>query len=558
MSKRIKISLSIVIGAVVLGLLIISFSDTGKAFSRDLLSTKQIVQNIGSKKVTTRQTQQKKVTENYSDKLVSGKYTSDHPYIKVNPYGTSPLSALVLFQTKTASKISIEVVGKTAKTSIKNTGEKTYTTQHSLSILGLYADYQNKVILTITDQSGKSTKKVLTIKTQPLPEAIQKMTLKVSKNNKTKMSIGDSQLTFLVRSTQYPLGLDADGEIRWYSTNYVQHIFKTLSNGHLLYLTKPNNSELIYNDLVETDFMGRVYQEYTFSNETRNNESSNDKEETTIIHHDAIELPNHNLLLTVSDGGGKYIEDTMVELSMKTGKVEKVIDLKRLLLAKDYKNYESTKRSDGKLDWFHQNSIDYDNSDDSIVISSRNQDLVMKLDYKTSKIKWIFSSKQASEWPLRYRHLLLKLANKSSAFTGGQHAVTIWPTNQKNKKQLVLFNNNVAVTNGNKETSGQYSEGTSYLVDEDKKTIKQTWSYGKSLGKTNFSNVIGSTRKLDNGNYLIDYGYNNDGTTSHIVEVDPKTNKSVFNLEFSQFGVKGYAYRAERFSLYNMTYDFKL
>ena len=36
-----------------------------------------------------------------------------------------------------------------------------------------------------------------------------------------------------------------------------------------------------------------------------------------------------------------------------------------------------------KIDWFHQNSIFYDETDESIIISGRNQDIVMKLDYKT-------------------------------------------------------------------------------------------------------------------------------------------------------------------------------
>lgn len=122
----------------------------------------------------------------------------------------------------------------------------------------------------------------------------------------------------------------------------------------------------------------------------------------------------------------------------------------------------------------------------------------------------------------------------------------------------MLFNNNMAVSNGDKKTSGKYSEGVSYLIDEQDKTIKKTWSYGKTLGKTNFSEVIGCTRKLTNGDYLIDFGFNDQGKTSRIVEVDPKTNKVVYNLTFTNFTTIGYAYRAERFSLYSQNYQFKL
>lgn len=558
MKKRLKQGTVILLGVILAGLLLFKLVGSSSLFNKDILSTSQIIKNIGSQTIKTRQTRQEKLTATYKKALKSDQYTSAKPYVKVNPYGTSPLSALVLFKTNTATKVTVEVVGKTAKTSIKSEVGKTYTKSHTISVLGLYANYQNKVRLTLTDKAGHKTYQTITVKTAALPKAIASMSLKVKKADKTKMSIGNSSLTFLVRSTQYPVGVDADGEIRWYSTNYVQHIFKVLSNGHLLYLTKPDNKDLVYNDLLETDFMGRVYREYQFSTETRNNESANDKTETTIIHHDAIELPNHNLLLTVSDGGSKYVEDTMVELSRKTGKVVKVIDLKKLLPAELYETYKATKRADGKLDWFHQNSIDYDTSDDSIVISSRNQDLVMKLDYKTSKIKWLFSSKSASKWPLKYRKLLLKAADSQTTFTGGQHAATIWPTGEADQKQLVLFNNNMAVSNGDKKTSGKYSEGVSYLIDEQDKTIKKTWSYGKTLGKTNFSEVIGCTRKLTNGDYLIDFGFNDQGKTSRIVEVDPKTNKVVYNLTFTNFTTIGYAYRAERFSLYSQNYQLKL
>jgi arylsulfate sulfotransferase len=515
----------------------------------ETLSTAQIKANVGSKLVKTRQNQQASATKKYQTLALSDDYSLTNPYVKVNPYGTSPLSALVIFQTKTAVKVQVKVVGHSKATTITGSAEKTYRKRHSISVLGLYAGTNNQVEITATDKAGHQTTKTIRIKTAELPAAVKSLNLKVTKSDTTKMDIGKNKLTFLVRSTKSPVGVDAEGQIRWYSTSYVQHVFKKLKNGHLLYLTKPNNADLVYNDLVETDYTGRIYKEYRFSTETKNNESASKKEETTVIHHDALELPNHNYLLTVSDGSGKYVEDTMVELSRKTGKIVRVIDLKKLLPASFYKNYNSTTRSDGKIDWFHQNSIDYDESDDSIVISSRHQDLVMKLDYQTLNFKWIFCSRPASKWPKSYRKYLLTTADSQTHFTGGQHAATIWSTSKANQKQLVLFNNNVAVTNGDKKTSKKYSEGASYVIDEKAMTVKSTWRYGESLGTTNFSNVIGSTRKLSNQNYLIDFGYNNDGKTSHIVEVDPTTNQPVYQLTFTNFGDTGYAYRAERWAL---------
>ena len=41
--------------------------------------------------------------------------------------------------------------------------------------------------------------------------------------------------------------------------------------------------------------------------------------------------------------------------------------------------------------WAHVNSVDYDPTDDSIIISSRHQSAIIKIG-RDKKIKWIFSS----------------------------------------------------------------------------------------------------------------------------------------------------------------------
>jgi len=90
-----------------------------------------------------------------------------------------------------------------------------------------------------------------------------------------------------------------------------------------------------------------------------------------------------------------------------------------------------------------------------------------------------------------------------------------------------------------------------------KKTIKQTWSYGKSLGKDNFTRMIGSAQRLSNGNTLIDFGYKHDGSQSNIIEVD-KNNNQVFNLTISSSKTdRTYVYRAYRvkFTPSNFVFD---
>lgn len=527
---------------------------------QSLLSTSQIKTNVGSKLVTTRQDSQKSLNKSYAAKVKSNDYSLNDPYIKVNPYKTSPLTALIIFKTDKAAKVTYTVVGKTAKTSITNTVNGKYSTSHQVPVVGLYTG-ANTVNVTVKYKDGTTETKSMQLQaTATLPKYLKEVNLKVTKNNKNEMKIGSNKLTVIVRTTKQSFAVDADGNVRWYSTLYTQHMIKQIHAGHLIMLSKNKQSEEVYNDLLETDFLGRVYKEYNFSSKTGVNNNklvSSSKTKTasggatTIIHHDIMELPNHDLLATVSDGS-KYVEDTMVVISHKTGKVTKVIDLKRLLPAVMYKKYKSV---GGEVDWFHQNSVDYDKNDHSILISGRNQDIIMKIDLKTDKIKWIYSGKKKSTWPWKYRKLLLK-PTKGTTITGGQHHLSLLGDvdNNPDSENVTLYDNNIDVTNGNAKTSGKYSQAIEYHINTKKMTIDQTWSYGKTLGKTNFTQIIGSTQKLAKNNYLIDFGFKNSGKESNIIEVDGS--KQVFNLTVPNPSNKAYVYRAYRWNFYPNSYVF--
>ncbi|MFR0515299.1 aryl-sulfate sulfotransferase [Limosilactobacillus mucosae] len=517
-------------------------------YSLGVISDKQIIKNINSRLLKNNPTS--KQTKSYAKIVKSTTRTLDNAYVKVNPYGTSPLTALMIFKTDQAAKVTYTVVGKTDNTSITNT-VKGYKTTHQVPIVGLYANYSNQVQVTLTYKDGTTEQKTFTIKTGKLPKNLRQTKITVSKSNKSKMQIGNNELTYINKTSEEPFAVDADGNIRWYSTLYSRHTFVQLSNGHLLIQNRTNGNKGSYNVLSETDYLGRIYRRYRFSDKLG---KSSLEQYITAVHHDALELPNHNLLVTIS-GGDKYAEDVIAEIDYKTGKTVKVIDFKKLLPSSMYRNYSSTTTKGGKIDWLHMNSLYYDQKTGNLLVSARNQDITMSINYKSGKINWIYSGKKKSSWPKKYRSKLLTPA-KGTTITGGQHDLTLL-SSKNGKLKVLLYDNNIDVTNGNAKTSGKYSQAVQYTIDTKKKTIKQTWSYGKSLGKDNFTRVIGSAQRLSNGNTLIDFGYKHDGSQSNIIEVD-KNNNQVFNLTISSSKTdRTYVYRAYRvkFTPSNFVFD---
>ncbi|MEK4762688.1 aryl-sulfate sulfotransferase [Viridibacillus sp. FSL E2-0187] len=494
--------------------------------------------------------------ELYLETFNKGDYTLKKPYIVQNPYDIAPLTALVMFNTEQPTKVSITIKGRTEQTDITHQFEE-FEKVHSIPVLGLLSDTNNEMVITATTKDGAETSSTIHIQTEALPSYIGKVDIKTL--NKKTVDIGEGELTFVVPSTKYPFAFDESGDIRWYSSKYNSHIFKELKNGHILFLTKESIRSRTYSVLVEMDYMGKLYHVYDFNKANAAKEGTskeNETKESSMVHHDAIELPNGNLLLTVNDDS-QYVEDTMIEVNRETGDIEKVIDLKEILPLSFYENYRNNKRSDGKADWFHQNSVVYDESDDSIVISGRNQDTVMKLDYKTNKIKWILAADE--NWPADYQKYVLKEIGDVK-FNAGQHTATIIPDQDNNADtiDILLYDNNVVVNRGDKALSKKYSRAAQYRINEKDKTVEEVWSFGEQFGEAYFTNIVGSTRWLEDSSHrLINFGFLDGDTRSSIFEVS-ETGDVAMEANITGFPKGARAYRAERLDLYNKNWEYSL
>lgn len=171
-------------------------------------------------------------------------------------------------------------------------------------------------------------------------------------------------------------------------------------------------------------------------------------------------------------------------------------------------------------DWFHLNASTYDPSDNTVIVSSR-ENFLIKLNYLTHDIVWIFGdpTKYWYTFPsLRAKALIL---DAGGDYPIGQHAVSV-----TSDGYVMVFNDGQASVNQPPgESAGlqrAYSEVNAYSVNADSMTAHQVWNfnYGQSL----FAAYCGSSYEAPGKSYLVDFATANGGAVARLVGLDSNLN----------------------------------
>ena len=405
-------------------------------------------------------------------------YTIDEPNIILNPYGNSPLTALVLFETEEEVSPEVTIVGKDEHTTFTHTFKS--SKEHLLSIYGLYADYNNEVIIEY-EINGETVSKTINIQTEKLPDDFILPTRVES--NKEYL---DNQLYFFTPSSSgYTCAYDVNGDVRWYLTNYALWKINRLANGHLLVSTERLiNPPYYMTGLYEMDLLGKIYVEYSLPGG---------------YHHDYYEMANGNLLIASDDFNNAKgtVEDYIVELDRHTGEIVKTFDLKDILNMSDGKSENWT-----DYDWFHNNSVWYDEKTNSITLSGRHQDAVINIDYETGELNWIIGD--STNWSEEYQKYFFTPIGDDFEWQWSQHAAMITPEGYV----FILDNGNnkSKIKEEYVPASESYTRGVMYKIDTDNMTIEQIWQYGKERGSDYYSPYISDVDYLEPNHYIVHSG----------------------------------------------------
>jgi len=182
------------------------------------------------------------------------------------------------------------------------------------------------------------------------------------------------------------------------------------------------------------------------------------------------------------------------------------------------------------VDWFHVNAATYDPSDDSVIVSSR-ENFVIKLDYTSGEPRWILGD------PTKYWYTFPSLRAKALTLSEGgfypigQHATSITADGL-----LMVFNDGTASLNQPKGApagdSRSYSVVSAYAIDPLGMTAKEVWRFEHQPDLQ--SSFCSSSYEVGQS-YLVNYAEATAGSTARLIGLDANR-QVVFDFSYPNPG----------------------
>lgn len=370
----------------------------------------------------------------------------------------------------------------------------------ALAVFGLYANYQNSVMLTAHFRDASTHVERLTIATPALTGAAAVYGTPEVRTARTAGVSPGFDYMMLQNGITTPAIMDTDGNLRWIGTGVTNSI-SSLFNEDAFFVGSASTPELY-----RLEFNGTYGARPLAS--TR----------YTQFHHDFTHGKTGFLAeLDALEGGVPRIESILAEIT-PTGEVIKEWDMAAIFRAAMQAGGDDPSNfvRDG-VDWFHMNSAVYVRADDSLLISSR-ENFVVKIDYATGKIKWLLGD-TTKHWYVDYpslRALAVKLTAGKPPI--GQHSLSV-ATNG----ELLLFNNGYGSLNQPAGTAPgitrDYSTPSRYAIDETARTAAETWTYSPT--PSIYSDICSSVYEgLVANHHLITYTVAAGRTRTQLVALD--------------------------------------
>lgn len=474
------------------------------------------------------------------NEVINGDYTIDKPLIVLDPYKMSPLCAYICFKTEYETSIILTVKGKTKEADLSQTFPK--KSLHILPVVGLYNNFENTILI----KSYQGFEHKHTILTTNFND-IDKIILSFENNGglePNKLLVYASPVPWF--DYVIPFGLDVNGDIRWVSSQYYNFdIKRSKFTGRLLAGTGDLVEKPYFaTGLFEFDWLGKIY---TFF------------EIETTYHHDFFEMDNGNLIILTNPRDSLTIEDSLILIDRKTGKIIKRWNYREFLNPNDCRKHGSS----SELDWFHNNSVWYDNNSNSIILSSRHTDSLISLDFDTQQINWIISNPQGWNQELVDKYFL-EPSGYNFTYTYGQHSVSV-----SDDGNINCFDNHYfgKASEDYVPAKDSFSRAVSFKIDILSRTIQTDFEYGRDLGADYFSSYISYYERMNPYKHLLHFGglsYENGVVSNYAgpkgfergVSMESKTLILAYGSTVLKAHLKGNYYRSRIHGINLFKYEF--
>jgi arylsulfate sulfotransferase len=470
------------------------------------------------------------------------------PTLTMDPNGVTPLGGVVEAETDVPTRATLTVKSSSGTWGVEFPA---YETVHYIPVLGLQSDAGYTVSVTFIEQTGSGIKSpVFHAITPPLPLDFPGITVFVSQPEKMEPGYTLLDLFNGGSGASYSTIVDAQGTVVWYSTLGGQAMTR-LPNGNLRWRSDSS--------IVESDLLGNQVPVIPLASDG------------TGLHHDLFETESGTFLslsredISVDDfptsetdpeaptATAQVTTDIVDEFAsdgslLASWSLQDIIDILRI-------GYGSLNQN--PYDWSHSNAVLDDPSDDSIIVSVRHQDAVIKFSRSTGQLIWILGPHD--NWGPAYQPFLLTPVGPLD-WQYHEHAPMITPSGN-----LLLFDNGnfrASPFDGNTPSVSGPSRAVEFAIDENLMEVTQVWEYGMPPAVEFYSRAVGDADWLpETGNVLINAGKTTwvGGVTSsnlglgpghaRITEVDHGTPAEVV-FEMALFDVSAglTLYRVERIS----------
>jgi arylsulfate sulfotransferase len=383
----------------------------------------------------------------------------------------APLAGVLQVTTDVDTRVSVSVDDGT------NLWERRfydYTTAHAVPLLGFKPGRTNEITVTVHDrQRNRVTFPApLLFITSPLPTNFPIFTLLHSEPDRMEPGYTLFRVGVHNEIYWYITIVDSAGEVVWYNAGPSTVDVRQLDNGNLFMPWKTN--------FVEMDLLGRTVNSWVVPTSLPINLHDGVptghgtilylSNSSQVVSNYPSSMTNSNAPLTTANVRyEKVVEISTTNASvLHTWSPINVLDPRRISYCIVY--------FAGGWDSEHGNAVIEDPRDDSLIVSMRHQNAVVKFSRATGQLRWILGPPE--NWGPAWQPYLLTPVGEPFFWQYAQHAPVI-----TRQGTLILHDN------GNYRASpfapsvpaaSNYTRAVEYSINEETMEVAQVWEYGRT------------------------------------------------------------------------------